>query len=229
MGSQVAIVVMLAGIVVLAAGACIETVPQQADSQPAATAASGLVSPPATTLRLIPTPSSPAQASASQPEETYSVPASSPAETQPGSTNSIPAPALNANLTEMPEPMASVATSEPSPNPTDTPRPAKAPEASRTPSQALAPTDGTKPAEAATATPGLVRGPTASSPPAREKAIMTSAKPVPTPVQSVALLGNEVDDLAFAFTLPSAAGIDVSLDSFLGEKDVVLVFYRAFW
>ena len=228
MGSQVAIVVMLAGIVVLAAGACIETVPQQADSQPAATAASGHVSSPATTLRLIPTPSSPAQATASQPEETYSVPASSPAETQPGSTNSIPAPALFANLTEIPEPI-SVATSEPSPNPTDTPRPAKAPEASRTPSQALAPTDGTKPAEAATATPGLVRGPTASSPPAREKAIMTSAKPVPTPVQSVALLGNEVDDLAFAFTLPSAAGIDVSLDSFLGEKDVVLVFYRAFW
>ena len=136
MGSQVAIVLMLAGIVVLAAGACIETVPQQADSQPAATAASGHVSSPATTLRLIPTPSSPAQASASQPEETYSVPASSPAETQLGSTNSIPAPALNANLTEIPEPMASVATSEPSP------RPAKAPEASRTASHALASTDG---------------------------------------------------------------------------------------
>jgi len=65
--------------------------------------------------------------------------------------------------------------------------------------------------------------------PSPEEAIVTPAKPVPTPVESVALLGNEVDDLAFAFTLPSAAGIDVSLDSFLGEKDVVLVFYRAFW
>jgi peroxiredoxin len=31
------------------------------------------------------------------------------------------------------------------------------------------------------------------------------------------------------FTLPSAAGQNVSLASFAGDKNVVLVFYRGFW
>ena len=41
--------------------------------------------------------------------------------------------------------------------------------------------------------------------------------------------GNRVDDVARSFTLPSASGRTHSLDSHLGEKNVVLVFYRAFW
>ena len=36
-------------------------------------------------------------------------------------------------------------------------------------------------------------------------------------------------DVAPKFTLPSAAGESVSLASFAGEKNVVLVFYRGFW
>ena len=35
--------------------------------------------------------------------------------------------------------------------------------------------------------------------------------------------------IAPTFTLPSAAGESVSLDSFTGDKNVVLVFYRGFW
>ena len=36
-------------------------------------------------------------------------------------------------------------------------------------------------------------------------------------------------DVAPKFTLPSATGGPVSLDSFAGNKNVVLVFYRGFW
>ena len=36
-------------------------------------------------------------------------------------------------------------------------------------------------------------------------------------------------DIAPKFTLPSAAGEPVSLDSFTGDRNVVLVFYRGFW
>ena len=35
--------------------------------------------------------------------------------------------------------------------------------------------------------------------------------------------------IAPKFTLPNAAGESVSLASFAGEKNVVLVFYRGFW
>lgn len=35
--------------------------------------------------------------------------------------------------------------------------------------------------------------------------------------------------IAPKFTLPSAAGESVSLESFAGDKNVVLVFYRGFW
>ena len=34
---------------------------------------------------------------------------------------------------------------------------------------------------------------------------------------------------AFLFELPSASGDTVSLNSYVGEKNVVLVFYRGFW
>ena len=42
--------------------------------------------------------------------------------------------------------------------------------------------------------------------------------------------GNEINDLAFSFSLPNATGgWEVSLDSFRGNKNIVLVFYRTFW
>jgi len=36
-------------------------------------------------------------------------------------------------------------------------------------------------------------------------------------------------EAAYKFTLPSGLNGDVSLDSYAGEKNVVLVFYRGFW
>ena len=36
-------------------------------------------------------------------------------------------------------------------------------------------------------------------------------------------------ELAHSFELPSVLGNTVSLDSYAGEKNVVLVFYRGFW
>ncbi len=36
-------------------------------------------------------------------------------------------------------------------------------------------------------------------------------------------------DVAPMFTLPAAAGESVSLGSFAGDRNVVLVFYRGFW
>ena len=36
-------------------------------------------------------------------------------------------------------------------------------------------------------------------------------------------------ETAYRFTLPSVPDGDVSLDSYAGERNVVLVFYRGFW
>lgn len=41
--------------------------------------------------------------------------------------------------------------------------------------------------------------------------------------------GNGLNDAAFDFTLPSSTGPEYSLASFRGDRNVVLVFYRAFW
>ena len=38
--------------------------------------------------------------------------------------------------------------------------------------------------------------------------------------------GAQVGDMAPVFTLPSASGAEVSLESYRGDKNVVLVFYR---
>ena len=42
-------------------------------------------------------------------------------------------------------------------------------------------------------------------------------------------VGNDLSEVAPRFTLPGADGAKYSLDSFAGESNVVLVFYRAFW
>ena len=48
-------------------------------------------------------------------------------------------------------------------------------------------------------------------------------------ISLAAELGSDVDDLAYSFTLPSVSGSPFSLDAQLGDKNVVVVFYRAFW
>ena len=51
-----------------------------------------------------------------------------------------------------------------------------------------------------------------------------TSTPEPGPV-----VGSGVGDIAPGFTLPSTAGVDESLESYRGDKNVVVVFYRAFW
>ncbi|MCI0439405.1 MAG: hypothetical protein L0177_09770 [Chloroflexi bacterium] len=46
---------------------------------------------------------------------------------------------------------------------------------------------------------------------------------------SAADTGNDVSDIAYGFTLPNATGLEQSLASYRGTKNVVVVFYRAFW
>ena len=62
-----------------------------------------------------------------------------------------------------------------------------------------------------------------------------AAGPRDEPVASVTTVDNQSAEVeatttgAFRFELPNAAGGTVSLDSYIGEKHVVLVFYRGFW
>ena len=55
---------------------------------------------------------------------------------------------------------------------------------------------------------------------------------LPTPSQADSLLsfhGFEVGDLAPAFVLPSSGGLSRSLEMLREDKNLVLVFYYAFW
>ena len=72
----------------------------------------------------------------------------------------------------------------------------------------------------------------ATAAPAPTPTPMATAAPAPTatptPPQSVSV-GNAIDQLASPFVLPSATGPSYALETFRGDKNVVLVFYRAFW
>lgn len=50
-----------------------------------------------------------------------------------------------------------------------------------------------------------------------------------SPIPSQSTIGPEVGSIAPQFVLPNAAGGHVRLTDFQGTKNVVLVFYRAFW
>ena len=85
----------------------------------------------------------------------------------------------------------------------------------------------TQPTSATTVTP--TPNPTARPvpPTATATAVPTST---PEPVAAPSLqVGTNVSDLAPVFTLPSARTGEHALESFRGDKNVVLVFYRAFW
>jgi peroxiredoxin len=42
-------------------------------------------------------------------------------------------------------------------------------------------------------------------------------------------VGTNVGDIAPGFTLKSATGGEHSLESYRGDKNLVVIFYRAFW
>ena len=61
-----------------------------------------------------------------------------------------------------------------------------------------------------------------------EVEMVPTSQPTATTEPEV-VVGTDVGDVAPGFTLPSTAEIDRSLESYRGEKNVVVVFYRAFW
>ena len=76
-----------------------------------------------------------------------------------------------------------------------------------------------------------VASPVATDPPPVATPIPTdvpaTASPVPT--ETPLVVGTGVGELAPAFMLPSISGSEVSLESYRGNKNMVVVFYRAFW
>ncbi len=133
-------------------------------------------------------------------------------------TPAPPADTPTPEPTATPEPVATATPVPPTPmSPADTPAPqptsTPAPVATATPVPPTAtPTPRPTPTSVPTATPTPV--PTATPTP------VPTATPVPpTPAR----------ELALDFTLPNAQGGEVTLSDYRGEKNVVLVFYRAFW
>ena len=57
--------------------------------------------------------------------------------------------------------------------------------------------------------------------------VPATASPVPT--ETPLVVGTGVGELAPAFMLPSISGSEVSLESYRDDKNLIVVFYRAFW
>ena len=121
---------------------------------------------------------------------------------------------------------APAATAAPPPDDTPTaapgqPSPTAAPGATEAPADT--PTTSTKSAP----TPTPVRNPIATRAPTAVP--VPTAVPEPTATTAPPITFEDDEDKAFAFSLPNAHGGQVSLDDYQDNKNVVLVFYRAFW
>ena len=106
---------------------------------------------------------------------------------------------------------------EASPDPTPTPAP---PAATPTPAPPAATPTPAPPAATPTPVP-----PTATPTPVPP----TPVPPTATPTNVPENVGTLVGDVAPGFMLAAATGSGQSLESYRGEKNVVVVFYRAFW
>ena len=92
---------------------------------------------------------------------------------------------------------------------------------------APAPAVASEPLPTSTPLPQSVEpAPTATRQSTPELVAMPTQEPTPAPQ---IVFGNDIDETAHPFMLPSALGQEYSLESFRGDKNVVLVFYRAFW
>ena len=108
--------------------------------------------------------------------------------------------------------------------------------ASLEPNVALAPTAlpptaspaPTEPSPTATLAPTATPVPTTAPTPTAIPTPTATPLPTATPTPS-RQVGTDVGDLAPPFTLPSATGAEIPLESYRGDKLVVLVFYRGFW
>jgi hypothetical protein len=111
------------------------------------------------------------------------------------------------------------------------------------PTPTTEPTVAPPPDDTPTAAPGQpsptadrnpIATPTPAAPPStpadRPTAVPNpTAIPEPTATTAPPITFEDDEDKAFAFSLPNAHGGQVSLDDYQGNKNVVLVFYRAFW
>ena len=107
----------------------------------------------------------------------------------------------------------------------DQPAPTPAPTQAQ-PQAAASPAAASARPSLATATPTQAAPIAAASSPAPQP--QATSQP-PSATEPAAQFGNEVNDLAHPFTLPSVDGPSFSLEAERGRKSVVLVFYRAYW
>ena len=134
-------------------------------------------------------------------------------------------------------PTATPTQAPPTATPTTAPAAPRSTEASSDPTSTPVPPDPTPTPVPPTATPTPVP-PTATPTPVPPTATPTPVPPTatPTPVPPTATptsvpedVGTLVGDVAPGFMLAAATGSGRSLESYRGEKNVVVVFYRAFW
>ena len=121
---------------------------------------------------------------------------------------------------------APAATAAPPPDDTPTAAPGQpSPTAAQGATEAPVDTPTTSTKSAPTPTP--VRNPIATRAPTAVP--NPTAIPEPTATTAPPITFEDEEDKAFAFSLPNAHGGQVSLDDYQGNKNVVVVFYRAFW
>lgn len=135
----------------------------------------------------------------------------SPTPTQAESPTRLP-PATPSSA-ELPSPVPTLtpfATEPPSPMPTPTPSATEPPPPTPTPTPSA--TALPSPTSTRTGTPSTATPVGDHEPPAGEP-----------------MVGAGVGDLAPAFELASASGASRSIEAYRGDKNLVVVFYRAFW
>ncbi len=125
------------------------------------------------------------------------------------------------------------------PTPTTEPTVAPVPEATATPGQPapnVTSAPGVTAALAPDDTPAPAPEPTATSAPKATPLPGSTSTPVPVPTEAPTAttappveFKEENEDAALGFSLPDAHGGQVNLADYQDEKNVVLVFYRAFW
>ena len=125
-------------------------------------------------------------------------------------------------------PTATPTQAPPTATPTTAPAAPRSTEASSDPTSTPVPPDPTPTPVPPTATPTPVP-PTATPTPVPPTATPTPVPPTATPTSVPEDVGTLVGDVAPGFMLAAATGSGRSLESYRGEKNVVVVFYRAFW
>lgn len=126
--------------------------------------------------------------------------------------STAPPPTTTPTATPVTAPTPTPAPAPTTPNPTAAPQPTTPPNPTTAPNPTAAPQPTPAPQPTATPNPTATPEPTATPQP--------TARPTATPAPA----GD-----APLFALPDSGGNIVSLESYIGRQNVVLVFYRGFW